>query len=471
MSLTSDEVNFLVYRYLLEAGFTHAAFVFGAESNVAKSGISGKEVPVGALVSFVQKGFQYMELEANLNEEGTDVYGEYTPLSARDILVKDIEELKVTVRDMKEAAQAEQQDFMAAGPREIAEAAVRRLAGHGAEVISLTWCPNSNLLASASSDGTARIWDLEETGSSGSGRVCVCRHAPQGGAASAELTCVEWAPDGQLLATGATDNAVRLFSREGVLRSTLQGHRGMIMAVRWNKKGDLLLSGAMDGTLVVWDAKAGAQSKQYAHHASSVVDADWRNNTTFASCSQDGSIAICKLSDPKPQRHWQSAHSADINSLRWEPSGKLLASCSDDGTVKIWQATAERPLHTLAGHVGPVTAVRWGQSGSGKSHLASCGEDGSVRVWDAEAGACVHEFSEHDTAVSIIAWSPDARYLASGDASGRLLVWSLRAGGVVRSLQAPSTIYDLRFNADSTLLACCTSEARPILVADLKRQS
>ena len=113
MSLTSDEVNFLVYRYLLEAGtwggfglcglagssdgrrqqrwcflaaarlafrrrapaatwlttlcvalllnvhpsagFTHAAFVFGAESNVAKSGISGKEVPVGALVSFVQK--------------------------------------------------------------------------------------------------------------------------------------------------------------------------------------------------------------------------------------------------------------------------------------------------------------------------------------------------------------------------------------------------------------------------------
>lgn len=117
MSLTSDEVNFLVYRYLLEAGecskgpacrshaarrrvaacwwrclagapcccacvhassstplpaasltarpsprcrpvaagFTHAAFVFGAESSVQKAGINGKEVPVGALVSFIQK--------------------------------------------------------------------------------------------------------------------------------------------------------------------------------------------------------------------------------------------------------------------------------------------------------------------------------------------------------------------------------------------------------------------------------
>lgn len=140
-------------------------------------------------------------------------------------------------------------------------------------------------------------------------------------------------------------------------------------------------------------------------------------------------------------------------------------------------------------------------------------------------------FPPHPQAVSIIAWSPDATYLASGDASGRLLVWSMRSGGVVRSMQvrggalpwparsrcclalpcvlpqgsaaqrrrrrrkthcrnsprrrplpyslflpffppaqAPSTVYDLRFNQDSSLLACCTSEAQPILVADLRRQ-
>lgn len=113
----------------------------------------------------------------------------------------------------------------------------------------------------------------------------------------------------------------------------------------------------------MWDARAGAQQRQYAHHGASVVDADWRNNTMFASCSQvgarccwpwppaagglrarccarcsrkvplplpptthpiahppahcsslqDGSIAVCKLSDPKPLRHWQGAHSGDIN--------------------------------------------------------------------------------------------------------------------------------------------------------------
>ena len=116
MAITSDEVNFLVYRYLQESGklrilrhakllpfafkgvtvntcdspyvhvrhffplwltdvhgcycpgFSHSAFVFGYESFVHKSTISGNDVPPGAMISFLQKGLQYMELEANLTE-------------------------------------------------------------------------------------------------------------------------------------------------------------------------------------------------------------------------------------------------------------------------------------------------------------------------------------------------------------------------------------------------------------------
>jgi hypothetical protein len=69
MSLSSDEVNFLVYRYLQESGFEHSAYTFGYESYVHKSNISGgQDIPPGALISFIQKGLQYLELEANLNE-------------------------------------------------------------------------------------------------------------------------------------------------------------------------------------------------------------------------------------------------------------------------------------------------------------------------------------------------------------------------------------------------------------------
>ena len=72
MSISSDEVNFLVYRYLQESGFHHAAFTFGYESFANRSTIPSNSVPPGALVSFVQKGLQYFELEANLSVEPVD---------------------------------------------------------------------------------------------------------------------------------------------------------------------------------------------------------------------------------------------------------------------------------------------------------------------------------------------------------------------------------------------------------------
>jgi hypothetical protein len=67
-NLTSEEVNFLIYRYLLENGFVHSGFVFGHESLVAKSNIGSAEVPPAALISFIQKGLQYTELESHLND-------------------------------------------------------------------------------------------------------------------------------------------------------------------------------------------------------------------------------------------------------------------------------------------------------------------------------------------------------------------------------------------------------------------
>ena len=70
--ISSDEVNFLVYRYLLESGFSHSAFSFAHESLVARSVVAGSEAPPGALVSFLQKGLQYVEVEAHLHEDGSE---------------------------------------------------------------------------------------------------------------------------------------------------------------------------------------------------------------------------------------------------------------------------------------------------------------------------------------------------------------------------------------------------------------
>ena len=67
LHITSEEVNYLVYRYLLESGFNHSAFTFAAESD-ATTTATGASLPHGSLIKFLQKGLQYWAIESHLNE-------------------------------------------------------------------------------------------------------------------------------------------------------------------------------------------------------------------------------------------------------------------------------------------------------------------------------------------------------------------------------------------------------------------
>ena len=68
MSISSDEVNYLVYRYLQENGFAHSAFTFSYESLVAKSSVVHTDLSPGALVTFLQKGLEYVTIEEHIKE-------------------------------------------------------------------------------------------------------------------------------------------------------------------------------------------------------------------------------------------------------------------------------------------------------------------------------------------------------------------------------------------------------------------
>jgi transducin (beta)-like 1 len=94
MSISSDEINFLIYRYLQEngkqvllslidcvvslnfyhsndyltSGFAHSAFTFAYESLVIKSSTAQTEIPPGALITFLQKGLEYIAIEEHINE-------------------------------------------------------------------------------------------------------------------------------------------------------------------------------------------------------------------------------------------------------------------------------------------------------------------------------------------------------------------------------------------------------------------
>src|SRR5262249_27228576 len=118
----------------------------------------------------------------------------------------------------------------------------------------------------------------------------------------------------------------------------------------------------------------------------------------------------------------------------------LLATGSDDHTVKLWDPSTGRLRGTLTGHTNQVRTVAISPDGR---LLASGSNDLTVRLWDARTGALLHALSEPQE-VWCLAFSPDSRTLAIGakDGTAQLVkagTWDLKAelqghAGGVRSV-------------------------------------
>jgi transducin (beta)-like 1 len=238
----------------------------------------------------------------------------------------------------------------------------------------------------------------------------------------------------------------RIWDGQGALKRELKEHTGPVFSLKWNRTGNLILSGSYDRRAIVWDAATGQPIKSFLLHSAPVLDVDWRDADTFATCSSDQAIYVCKVSSPRAEatRHLQG-HTDEVNAVCWSPgAGTYLASCSDDGAAKIWSAE-DGLLHDLQGHTKEIYTVRWTLTGPGSNNpdkpllLCTASFDGTVKVWNATSGALVHNLRRQMQPVYSIAPSPNGEFLATGSLGGFVCVWSMADGSLVRtSVQASS---------------------------------
>lgn len=166
-----------------------------------------------------------------------------------------------------------------------------------------------------------------------------------------------------------------------------------------------------------------------------ILDVDWMDNTTFASCSSDKSIHVCRVGNSKPIKKWVG-HEDEVNAVRWDPTGQYLASCSDDMTTKIWSLSSDEPVQEIKGHSLQIYTLQWApysqrdSSSNAPRILATASFDATVRIWDALKGTCLHVLSNHTEAVYSISFSPDARLLASGSFDEVLNVWDAKVRNI-----------------------------------------
>ena len=364
--------------------------------------------------------------------------------------------------------------LLAAKPEEVLQ-----LNEHQSEVFMCAWNPvYTNLIATGSGDASARIWEMNDTRANAGLKSCI--ELPHGietaDRRKKDVTTLEWSTDGLLLATGSYDGFARVWDRKGTLLHTLRGHSGPIFSLKWNRKGTFLLSGSYDKTIIVWniakdsgpDKENGSSSHfiehQFKDHEAPALDVDWKDDTTFASCSSDQTVHIYNVDTNAPLKIYKG-HKDEVNAVKWSPSGKYLASCSDDCTAKVWEVDSDRtgPLYDFISHDQEIYTIKWSPTGTGSSNtskqlsLATASFDGSIRIWNIQDGSCFSYFNRHRDSVYSVAFSPSGDYLASGSLAGQMYIWDVAEGKCIKSYKGKGDIFEVAWNKEESRIAACFS--------------
>lgn len=473
MSIMSDEVNFLVYRYLQESGYLHSAFSFGHECHISQSSINGSLVPPGALINILQKGVQYIEGELCIGDDGSLVDNLETlgtlPLidavipealadrtnSIYRIITQKTEMSKSLLLPLGGHSYPEHRDTTQQDIRVIL------LQGHKREVFSCRWHSSSKIIATGAADGIAGIWQL----ASDDVRMIELNHCVDidTKSYSTDVTSISWNPEGTWLATAsALDNCVRVWDTDGTLVATLAGHTDLILSVSWNQKGSYLLSASLDSKCIVWNSDGWIKLQEFQCHSGPVVDTDWQNLTTFASCSIDKTVCVCKVGNDKPTETF-IGHLGVVNCVEWDPSGTMLASCADDKLIKLWSENPNKPAFDLAGHTKEVIQIKW----NSKKILASASDDASVRIWDTEQLTCLFTFNQHLDPVNSISFHPEGNYLVSGALDGFINIYALQTGTCIYS-ERSAGVFEVQWSPNG-LLICLSQSDNTVRVLDIQK--
>jgi transducin (beta)-like 1 len=460
------------------AGFRHAAFTFGCESQVAKSNINGAKIPPGQLINFVQKGIMYTELERSVAEDWTDA-GSTEPFQ---LLRPEGQGSPDGPPPAKKAKLDPADDAPAPAPAAngssslVAAEQVTLLSGHTSEVFVCAWSPRTMQLASGSGDSTARIWRVPggacgKAQSKAIAEPAILNHLTDAKEKAKDVTVLDWNHDGSQLATGAYDGKARIWTADGKLLATLSKHTGPIFSLKWNASGRYLLSGSVDSTCVIWDAAKGEMLQHFRFHKEPTLDVDWRDEDSFASCSTDKTIYVCKLHQQSWLQRFQG-HSDEVNAIKWDPAGQVLASCSDDKTAKLWSMSQAGCVRDLTEHTKEIYTIKWSPTGPSSANtdaklvLASASFDATIRLWDAKTGACLHVLSKHTEPVYSVAFSANGRYLASGSFDRSLHIWDVKDGSLIQTYHGDSGIFEVCWNSDGSKVAACFSNSA-VAILDL----
>lgn len=311
----------------------------------------------------------------------------------------------------------------------------------GEHIRSVFFSSDSKTLLSGSDDATIRLWDAQ----SGKCNMVLEDHGHR-------VERAIFSPDNRKILSASYDKTARLWDADsGKCLLVLEGHRERVNCVAFSRDTTTLATVSCDSTVRCWDANSGECRQTFRELKSEIRSVAFLSfsdkNLIFA--SSNGWVCLWDVDSGELVSDFP-AHGDIIQALVVSPDSRLLASCSNDCTVQVWDTTALLHQGPRRGHDRKVTSLAF-------SHdlrlLASSSEDHTVGVWDTETGRQRPSLLGHCRAVELVSFSRDSTRLMSSarDVTSRL--WDTRSGVCVEHLDKNGDMTSVLFSPNSTTMA------------------
>ncbi|KTW27846.1 uncharacterized protein T551_02813 [Pneumocystis jirovecii RU7] len=417
--MNSKEVNYLIWRYLQESGktstilffiikkigFEHTTFTFQHESSAHLADTSwAREVSAGALINVLQKGLQYMEVEAHVDKNGSmrrcvlpfSLIGRHFCENNETVLPETLGDSDLHGREKQALSNSLDEGV------------------HRMEQKDLNISIEVNEV-----DGSKEIKELNESSETKEQTRTMGETKSFGlPELAGEMGHVD------LLKSGVSlpDSSWPIRKIEKV--TLLRGHKKNIFIGAWNPVHlNVVATASADATVRIWDLSE--KNHMYDLLASVVLN------------------AVPCLSESK-----------DITSISWDNSGNYIAAGSYDGQVRIWNLDGTLK-YLLTAHHGPIMAIKWNSKDS-LLLTASC--DSFVIAWNMFDGTLKHVYDKRPCAVMDVEWISDEAFASSGK-DGSLDYWSIEKVELLRRWEGHSKeINSIKFNSCNNLLLSCSDD-------------
>lgn len=320
------------------------------------------------------------------------------------------------------------------------------------------WC--GAWLATASRDGTVKVWDVSPSG-------------------SREVTTVPGFSGGfidqggfftnKFISSNEIEVQIWDISPNGITQRVFRAiieHPVPIVAGNISPNGKHIVTIDMDNRVKVWDPLTGKEMAAFVVDHSSVPTGIAINSTgsQAAIASNDGTTTVWDTTNGHEILDL-AGPAGDIMAASFSPNGTLLAIGEQDGTIRIWNTNTGGEIVKLTGHSLPVYVIVFSADGT---RIASGGMDQTIRVWDTVSGENLLTLGGHTASVLSLMFSPDGSLLASGSHDATTKIWGSVSGQEMLTLTGHDGWVDsLSFSPDGNLLAAGSFQDETMRIYEL----